>query len=265
MAAAAESSSSDASFSLPSRGLHTPSFFPYRQSARARRPPDELARVLLFEPQTLIRELLMACLDRAPLKLIGDVGMLGSVMPEALPTDCDVWLVSMPSDVTQIDQWVSQYRQASPASWVVLDDGVRRFNVRQVLRLELDGYLTKEQPIAQISGALERAANGERVFAPEVAEQLVFSAGGVRLADASYSAALGKLTPRELDVLIYAAQGFTIRQTAETLGISESTADNHKSRLMKKLNIHKTVELAQLALAEGLIQPKRRRSEDRLP
>ncbi|HEY5313151.1 MAG TPA: LuxR C-terminal-related transcriptional regulator, partial [Pirellulales bacterium] len=65
-------------------------------------------------------------------------------------------------------------------------------------------------------------------------------------------ASLGQLTRREFDVLLHIAQGYTVKQCAEALGISPSTADNHKSRLMRKLRVHKTVDLARLALRCGL-------------
>jgi DNA-binding NarL/FixJ family response regulator len=54
-------------------------------------------------------------------------------------------------------------------------------------------------------------------------------------------------------VLINLAQGSSVKQCAKTLGIGTSTVGNHKSRLMKKLNVHKTVELVHLAMREGLV------------
>jgi DNA-binding NarL/FixJ family response regulator len=35
--------------------------------------------------------------------------------------------------------------------------------------------------------------------------------------------------------------------------LAESTIDNHKSRLMKKLQIHKAAELTHVAIRDGLI------------
>jgi DNA-binding CsgD family transcriptional regulator len=37
------------------------------------------------------------------------------------------------------------------------------------------------------------------------------------------------------------------------MAISINTVDNHKTRLMRKLGVHKTVELARLAMREGLV------------
>jgi DNA-binding NarL/FixJ family response regulator len=91
------------------------------------------------------------------------------------------------------------------------------------------------------------------VFAPEIARRLVMSAEGVRLPATNGEHPLACLTPRETDVLINLAQGSSVKQCAKKLGIGASTVGNHKSRLMKKLNVHKTVELVHLAVRAGIV------------
>jgi len=61
------------------------------------------------------------------------------------------------------------------------------------------------------------------------------------------------LTPREIEVLVYLAQGLSVKECARVMKRSPSTIDNHKTRLMRKLNIHRVVDLARLAVREKLI------------
>jgi len=49
------------------------------------------------------------------------------------------------------------------------------------------------------------------------------------------------------------ARGLTVRQCAQRLGVSESTVDNHKVRLMKKVRVHRSIDLIWLAIREGLL------------
>jgi DNA-binding NarL/FixJ family response regulator len=98
-------------------------------------------------------------------------------------------------------------------------------------------------------------SSGVRVFTPTIAERLVLSGSGVQLLP-PVNQLVSNLTPRELEMLVRLAQGYSVKQCASSLGIGNSTAGNHKSRLMKKLGVHKSVELARLAIREGLI-PKR--------
>lgn len=61
------------------------------------------------------------------------------------------------------------------------------------------------------------------------------------------------LTPREIEVLVYLAQGLSVKECARVMKRSPSTIDNHKTRLMRKLNIHRVVDLARLAVREKLV------------
>lgn len=66
---------------------------------------------------------------------------------------------------------------------------------------------------------------------------------------------LDSLSPREKDVLQLMAAGQSVREMARLMHLSPSTVDNHRSRLMKKLGVHKTVDAARFAYRVGLAQP----------
>jgi DNA-binding NarL/FixJ family response regulator len=61
------------------------------------------------------------------------------------------------------------------------------------------------------------------------------------------------LTTKELHVLQWLADGHSVRSIAEKMNLAESTIDNHKSRMMKRLNISKTSTLVRLAVQTGLV------------
>lgn len=61
------------------------------------------------------------------------------------------------------------------------------------------------------------------------------------------------MTPREIEVLKLVALGHSVKDCAELLDLAPSTVDNHKARLMKKLGVHKALDLTRLAIREGLV------------
>src|SRR5438128_2235960 len=63
------------------------------------------------------------------------------------------------------------------------------------------------------------------------------------------------LTPRERQVLQLVGEGRSTKQIAEVLHISVKTAEFHRGRLMKKLNVHDTANLVRYAIREGWIAP----------
>ena len=53
--------------------------------------------------------------------------------------------------------------------------------------------------------------------------------------------------------MLLIAMGYSVRECAKQMHLAASTIDNHKSRLMKKLRIHKSTELTHIAIRDGLI------------
>jgi len=63
-----------------------------------------------------------------------------------------------------------------------------------------------------------------------------------------------RLSPCEINVLRHFASGQPSREIARALDRADSTIENHKTRMMKKLGIHRSVDLASLAIRTGLIE-----------
>jgi DNA-binding NarL/FixJ family response regulator len=63
------------------------------------------------------------------------------------------------------------------------------------------------------------------------------------------------LTSREREVLQLVAEGKSTKEVAQLLGISFKTAESHRTRIMKKTNIHETAGLVRYAVRRGLVQP----------
>lgn len=68
-------------------------------------------------------------------------------------------------------------------------------------------------------------------------------------------ARLATLTPRERDVFLPLAQGYTSREIAEQLGVSVKTIDLYRSRVMKRLGVERLPDVTGLAIAAGLLDP----------
>ena len=69
------------------------------------------------------------------------------------------------------------------------------------------------------------------------------------------SAEAHPLTPRERQVLQLVGEGKSTRDIAMQLGISVNTAESHRARLMRKLDIHQTAGLVRYAIRRGLVRP----------
>jgi len=152
-----------------------------------------------------------------------------------------------------VSQGLELVRERTIGHLLVLDRRPVAVRLAQILHEPGASYISR----AASPQALASAMNGillhdRRAFDPSLAPRIRQTRDGYRL-DKSGEGALSLLSPRELQVMRLLAQGATVRECAESLQVSESTIDNHKSRLMKKLKIHKTSELTVRAVREGLI------------
>jgi DNA-binding NarL/FixJ family response regulator len=107
--------------------------------------------------------------------------------------------------------------------------------------------------MAIVAAVSEILQNDTRVFDPALAHRIRRTSNGYQLATVSQHSLLAQLSARERQVMQLLAEGRSVAQCAEALGLSHSTVDNHKSRIMKKLGIHKASELTVRAIQEGLI------------
>jgi len=65
--------------------------------------------------------------------------------------------------------------------------------------------------------------------------------------------ALSQLTQREMEVLRLLADGHRVAECAAILNISGNTVENHKAHIMRKLGLHKIVDLVRFAVRHGVV------------
>jgi len=71
--------------------------------------------------------------------------------------------------------------------------------------------------------------------------------------DKEVVAFLAQLTPQQIEILNYMAQGYLNKQIAFELGITESTIKTHVTGILSKLNANDRTEAVVIAIKNGLI------------
>lgn len=125
-------------------------------------------------------------------------------------------------------------------------------DIQEVLPIPVQGIILKSEGLADLRRAIDLVAGGRAAFSEPIRNRLVESEGRLILARAA-SPIIENLTTRERQLLAHLGRGASLKQAAAALDISYKTADNQKTTLMRKLDIHDRVELARFALRETLI------------
>ncbi len=71
-----------------------------------------------------------------------------------------------------------------------------------------------------------------------------------------------ELTEREREVLTLVARGYTNKQIADLLFVSEKTARNHVSHILDKLGLSRRSEAAAFAVEHKLVPPREQPKDD---
>jgi DNA-binding NarL/FixJ family response regulator len=121
-----------------------------------------------------------------------------------------------------------------------------QIHVTRALQAGAAGYVSKNASPEELLEAIRRVAGGYTYIEHEIAEELVFS----QIRPASHP--LKDLTSRDLEIMRLLAEGCTLPQIANALGLSYKTAANSCTRIKAKLAATSTAELIRIAIRSGL-------------
>jgi DNA-binding NarL/FixJ family response regulator len=214
-------------------------------------------RVVVADDQDLVRTGLAMILAAQPdISVVGEAadGLQAVALTRRTAPDVVLMDVRMPGldGVAATREVVA----ARPATRVLV---LTTFDVDDyvigALRAGASGFLLKDTPRASLVAAVRAVAAGDVLLSREVTARLVgavrrdpTSAGSVR--------ALGRLTPREREVLVLIAEGRSNAEVAQALGLAETTVKTHVARLLDKLNARDRVQLVVLAYRWGVVDKR---------
>lgn len=117
------------------------------------------------------------------------------------------------------------------------------------LRAGAKGYLLKNSSSDEVVRAIEKASRGESVLGGPVASRVISELN--RLSGPAGSS-WSPLSEREAEVARLVGSGASNKDVARALHISEGTAKNHVSKILRKLGLKDRTQLALWAARRGL-------------
>jgi DNA-binding NarL/FixJ family response regulator len=210
-----------------------------------------MVHVWLIEDDAGYRKCLKETLIASP--EIGQVDLfssctsaLAALKREVLP---DVFLIDLGlpkiSGLVGIER-IRKITQEIPI--VVLTVYEEKEKVLSALKSGAAGYLLKTASGKEIATGVLQAVRGEVPLNPKIAVHLL---DGLKVQ--SYEDLLADITDRERDVLRNMANGLSVKQNADKLGLSKYTIDFHMRKIYKKLGVGTQTEAIAKAARAGLI------------
>lgn len=144
---------------------------------------------------------------------------------------------------------IKELRQISPDTPVLVfsmypED---QYAIR-LLKAGASGYLNKDCETSEFLKAIERVSKGLKYISPQLGEILInnLESGELPLHET--------LSDREFQVMCMLAKGKTPTIVANELGLSVNTVSTYRIRILEKLKLNNTTELAHYVIKNRLVE-----------
>jgi DNA-binding NarL/FixJ family response regulator len=221
-----------------------------------------MTTVLIVDDEHLVRGGLKMILDAQPdIDVVGEAenGLQAVAKAKTLRPDVILLDVQMP------------VMNGLDAAKVILDLPDHCPKVIMITTFDLDeyvhtaiaagasGFLLKDTRAEVLADAVRTVVGGEALLAPSILRRLVahHATASTACEPSRVLPALQGLTGREAEVFGLLGRGFSNREIADELWITESTVKTHVARLFAKLELRDRAQAVVLAYESGLASTRR--------
>jgi DNA-binding NarL/FixJ family response regulator len=212
--------------------------------------------LLIVDDHPLFREGLKTIIAGDPnFEVVGEAGngrealqMTGEKKPDLVLLD-----IALP-DRTGIDV-TGEIKRISPKTMVMIVSMHSKVDyIVKAFQAGATGYVVKDSAAERLLQGIDAVLKGEYFLDSSVSHKVVqrlmeFPKEEAKITDRGYDA----LTSREQEVMVLLAEGRSAREIAEKLFVSPRTVENHRTSIMRKLDLHSNHELIRYAVRLGLI------------
>ena len=210
--------------------------------------------VMIIEDQTVVREMLMHIIeDKLNYAVVATAATGKEGVELALQHQPDILILDIKlPDISGVEV-LYRLKHTYPEIKILIFSGKIEGKIaRCLVRDGVKGFVSKNENISRLKSALEMVAQGETCFSAEFNDALITA---LKNPEVSVDQMAMTLTDREREVAVMIAKSFSSKEVAVALNISVKTAQNHRTNLMRKLNVHDSAGVIRFVIRQGLYDP----------
>lgn len=220
-------------------------------------PEGKKIGVLVIDDHVVVRQGLRMFIEmQSDMQVLGEGSNGVEAVELAASLNPDVILLDLLMPLMDGVEATRKILEKNPSSHIlILTSFGEDDRVFPAIRAGAQGYLLKDIQPHDLVQAIRETYQGKAQLHPDVARRLMNAVSGgapaLEVKPVPSGDEWSGLTEREREVLEFIAQGFTNRQIALKLVISEKTVKTHVSNLLDKLGLEDRTRAAIWALKHG--------------
>ncbi len=214
-------------------------------------------RILIADDHALVRHGIRLLLESQPdMEVVGEArdGRDGLAQAQKLKPDVILMDITMP-DMEGVEATQAIMKSCPQVRILALTMHEEAAYFFQMLQAGASGYVVKGADPTELLSAIRAVRKNGVYLYPSLARKLLddyLERVGTGEERDSYA----RLTTRETEVLKLIGEGYTAREIAKTLFLSQNTVERHRSNIMDKLGMHRKSQLIRFAMSKGLVKPE---------
>ena len=191
------------------------------------------------------------------MRVVGEVAGRDEIRDAAERTGADVAIVECQpysGDGCMSYRMLESLRSGNPALRILALEcrcGSEQFSL--ALRSGADGFLNRSAQPSDVTSAIRAVHRGQAYVSPSIVTKMI-DTYVLRSQEGRDEDVWDALSEQDRELVRLAAVGYTNREIARELRMSEQTVHNHRASVMERLGFHDRVELLKYAIKRGVVE-----------
>ncbi|NOU64121.1 response regulator [Paenibacillus sp. LMG 31461] len=206
--------------------------------------------IIILDDHPLVRQGIRTIVSSSPLiHVLGEAASTREALRLLEQSRPDLVLVDLNlGSENGLDMIQAARRAGHTCKFMILTSSITRSELQLAQSQQIEGICLKEAFPEDLLYAIEVVSRGRKYYDSDLVSSLMEDAS------ASQEQILSELTPKELEVLLALGKGFSNKEIANALFITEFTVKKHVSQVLAKLDLSDRTQAALYALSKGLVQ-----------
>lgn len=209
-------------------------------------------RIVVADAPRIVREGIARLLSDVPgFEVVGEAASGQEALEKVLTLSPDVLVIEGSFPGTDGIETARLVRESHPRTEVMVLTALRGEEaLRRALGVGVRAYVLKDCAPSDLAEGVRRAAHGDYHVAGSTERDPVAAYVEPSLRSQRPG---GLVTPRERELAVLLADGYSTKEAAAALNISVKTAETHRTSIMRKLGARNVADVVKYCIRNGLI------------